>query len=354
MSGVTVSNVVSASALVGWATSLLQAWGFRGDDAGFLADTLVDANLRGIDSHGVVRLPAYYDRIKAGLIDPAAVPVVSATGAVAQVDASRASGQVAALAAMRAVAASAGEFGVGMVTVRGSAHFGTAGYYARALARQNMVALVCSNSEPAVVRFGGTEAALGTNPFSFATPAEPHPICLDMATSTAAMGKVMIARERGDSIPPDWGVDSQGNPVTDPDAVHALLPFGGAKGYGISLMIEVLAGVLSGAAISREIGNMYSDFDKPQNVGHWFLAIDVNHLGLATTFTERIADLAREMESTPAVVSSRPVVMPGAPEEITRTTRVADGIPLSRSVLKSLDDLSVSADVSTVSQWGAA
>jgi LDH2 family malate/lactate/ureidoglycolate dehydrogenase len=319
---------ISAEDLLDWSTRLLEAWGYPRKGAAFIAGSLVDANLRGVDSHGVIRLPPYEARITHGLVDPKAEPVVQRSGAVVTVDAAGAAGQLAALVATEEVSDLAGEFGVATATVKHSAHFGAAGYYARMLADRGQIGLVLSNSEPVVVPHGGREALFGTNPFAFAAPAGDAVISLDMATSTVAMGKVLLASSRHESIPADWGVDEAGTPTTDPDAVRSLLPMSGPKGYGISVMIEVLAGVLSGAAFGTDLGAMYDDFSKPQNIGHWMLAIDVEHFMPRAEFEPRMAALIGMVRSSTPLDPERPVLLPGEPEDRIQAQRERDGIPI--------------------------
>jgi len=328
-----------------WSAALLQRWGFAEADAVFIADTLVDANYRGIDSHGVIRLPAYHRRVETGLVDPAASPRVSTDRSVVQVDAAGSAGQLAARSAMEAVAAQARAQGVATALVKGSAHFGAAGYYARALAREGFVAFVLSNSEPVVVPFGGRDALLGTNPFAFAAPGPEAPISLDMATSTTAMGKVMVAKAAGTSIPADWGVDEAGVATTDPIRVAALLPAAGPKGYGLAFLIEVLCGALAGAGIGGEIGNMYTDFSKPQNVGHWMLAVDVSAVRPVAEFISRVGDLADMAHATAPAPGFDAVLVPGEPEEHIRRKRLVAGIPLPSAVVDELAALGARYDL---------
>lgn len=323
-------------ALRSWTASLLRAWGYRPADASYIAESLVDANERGTDSHGVIRLAAYEKRITAGLVDPAAHPRVEVCGSVVRVDAHGAAGQIAGRAAVLALTDLAPQTGVAMATVRGSAHFGAAGFYTRALASAGLIGMAVSNSEPAVVPFGGRDALLGTNPFACAAPSDAGPIGLDMATSTSAMGKVLVARNTGDSIPDTWGVDANGLPTTNPDDVTALLPVGGPKGYGLAFLVEILGGVLTGAAVAHRIGNMYSDFDRPQNVGHWMLAIDIAHLMPLAEFTARMQTLIDAAHGTAPAPGFDAVLVPGEPEQATARSRRADGIPIDAATLSEL------------------
>lgn len=336
---------LDSAALQSWAAQLLTSWGYREEDAAYIADTLVDANLRGVDSHGVIRLPAYYARIEAGLVAPAADPIVTREGGVIRVDAASAPGQLAARAAVEALVEASDELGVASAAVHGSTHFGTAGYYARALAARGKIGIVVSNSEPVVVPFGGKDAFLGTNPFAFAAPTSGDAISLDMATSTSAMGRVMVAQAQGSSIPGDWGVDADGHPTTDPNAVKALLPAGGPKGYGLAYLTEVLGGVLSGAAVASDIGNMYSDFSKPQNVGHWMLALDVERFLPFMQFIHRMDRLAADAHAIAPAPGFTSVLVPGEPEERNKTARLNHGIDLPPATIEELTTLGTSCGV---------
>lgn len=335
--------IIDGGRLQDWAAALLETWGYRPNDAAYLAETLVDADLRGVDSHGVIRLPAYRARIDAGLVVPGARPVVESSGAVVRIDAAGAPGQLAARAAVDEIDRLSSEHGIATAAVRGSTHFGTAGFYARALARRGKVAIVVSNSEPIVVPFGGREALLGTNPFAFAAPTSGDPVSLDMATSTSAMGKVLLAQAKGTPIPGDWGVDAAGVPTTDPDAVTALLPAGGPKGYGLAFLIEVLGGVLTGAAVAGDIGNMYSDFSKPQDVGHWMMALDVSRFIPLDDFVTRMDGLIDAAHSTAPAPGFDRVLVPGEPEESTRRSRVESGIDLPEATAEELTALGLAS-----------
>lgn len=332
-------HYISPAVLIQWVIDVLRAWGHPRADARFIADTLVDANVRGIDSHGVLRLPAYARRVEAGLVDTKAVPDIDESGGVARVNGNGAAGQIAARAGVEAVACRAREHGVGSAVVRSSAHFGAAGYYARMLAEDGFIAFVMSNSESAVVPFGGRAPLLGTNPLAFAAPAEPHPLVVDMATSTVAFGKVFVAEDAGVAIPDSWGVDGSGQPTTDPAVVQALLPLGGPKGYGLAMIVETLCGVLSGAAVGPAIGNMYTDFSKPQNSGHWLLALDINRFLPLAEFLDRMALLIGLAHGTPPAPGSSGVLIPGEPEESVRALRQGTGIPIPPPVLDDLATL---------------
>jgi ureidoglycolate dehydrogenase (NAD+) len=326
-------------ALEAWVARLVEAWGYSPDEAAYLARSLVDANLRGVDSHGVIRLPAYERRITERLVDPKATPLVTVDGSVVRVDANGAAGQVATRAAVEEALRVSRETGVATAAVRGSAHFGAAGFYARWLAEQGAIALVVSNSEPIVVPYGGREPLLGTNPIAFAAPTRGTPVSLDMATSTSAMGKVFVAQAAGRPIPPTWGVDAEGEPTTDANAVTALLPAGGPKGYGLGFLVEILGGVLTGAAVARDIGNMYEDFSKPQDVGHWLLVVDIEHFLPLSEFTDRIQGLVDLAHAVAPAAGFASVLVPGEPEDRTAEQRGREGIPLAAATVAELREL---------------
>lgn len=311
-----------------WVSQVVRAWGYNPIDADYITDTMVDANLRGVDSHGVIRLGPYYRRIQHGLVDPRATPIVEKFGATATISGQGAPGQLSARAGVDAVETLSEKYGVGTALIRGSAHFGTAGYYARELARRGRLAIVASNSESAVVPFGGREAFLGTNPLAMAAPTGGEPVCLDMATSTSAFGQVIQAEAEGRTIPETWGVDAQGKSTTDPAMVTSLLPAAGPKGYGIGFFIDVIAGVLAGAAAGPDIGNMYDDFERPQDVGHMIFALDVEAFQPLQNFIKRIDSFISAAHEVPPAQGVEKVLVPGEPQEAVRTQRQASGIPL--------------------------
>lgn len=333
---------IDASELRVWAERVLSSAGYRGDDAAFVAETLLDANLRGVDSHGVMRLPIYLTRIERGLVDPRACPNVERHGAVAWVDAAGAPGQLAARAALVAAEESAAVHGVGCAVVRGSAHFGTAGFYARWLARRGCIGIVASNSESVVVPHGGAEAVLGTNPLALAAPFGDRPFGFDMATSAGAMGKVMVMGQRGELVPSGWAVDREGRETRVPADVHALLPAAGAKGYGLGAWIDVLAGVLAGAAVGSDIGNMYRDFDRPQDVGHFVLALNVAHFPAGPAFEARLAHLGGMLTRVPPAPGFDEVLLPGEPEERVQAERSVHGVPIEPPTLADLQAFGLS------------
>ena len=268
-------RTLRAEPLQGWSASLLAASGLEADAAETVAGTLVATSLRGVDSHGVARLPIYVERLRAGVLNGTPRPKVDRRdGAVAVVDGDGGPGQIAGLFATDLSVELAGSFGVGAVTVHSSNHYGAAGIYAARAARAGMVGVSTTNADPLAVPFGGARKALGTNPIAFAAPTDGGVFVLDMATSQVAANKVFNARDEGRAIPEGWAVDESGAAITDPDEFYAVVPLGGYKGYGLALMVEVLSGVLGGAAVTHDVAGLFANLERPQGLGHFHLALD--------------------------------------------------------------------------------
>jgi ureidoglycolate dehydrogenase (NAD+) len=238
---------IGATTLRHFATDLLRAGGFAADQAEQTAAMLVWANLRGTDSHGVLRIPRYVEMVELGLINPAAEPCqVSGKGAVAVIDAQRAPGAVAMNLAARTAGALADTHGIGWCAVRSISHAGAIGYYAHQVAQAGRIAIAMTASKPLMIYHGSRTEGVSTNPIAIAAPTSnpERPLLLDMSTASVAIGKVMAARDAGQPIPAGWAVDENGQETTDPRKAKAVLPMAGPKGSGLSLMIEVLASVL--------------------------------------------------------------------------------------------------------------
>ncbi|HNS53433.1 MAG TPA: Ldh family oxidoreductase, partial [Syntrophales bacterium] len=268
MAGQTVT--VESAALRTSLANLLIAAGVREEDAQIVADSVTTAELFGFQSHGVIRVPHYLKRLRIGSINKRPeIRVVKRSGNTAVVDGDHGLGHAVAHFAMNEAIGLA-ESGVGFVGVRNSSHFGIAGYFALQAVRKDMIGIVVSHTDASVVPYGGRKPAVGTNPIAVAVPTDrDHPILLDMATSTASLGKILVARDRGERIPPDWAVDEEGNPTTDPHEAKYLLPMAGAKGYGLSLIFDILSGPLTGAAFGKHIPLMYGDYEKHRKLGHF-------------------------------------------------------------------------------------
>jgi LDH2 family malate/lactate/ureidoglycolate dehydrogenase len=339
---------VSAQRLASFAAAVLAATGVPDADARLVADSLVTADLWGHQSHGVMRLSWYVDRIRAGVMKAVTDPeTVSDTGALVLVDGHDGVGQVLAASAAREAAGRAREHGVGVVAVRNSNHFGTAAYFTRMAARGGCVAILTTNASPAMAPWGGRRKTVGTNPWSIAAPAGKHDVMvMDIANTAVARGKVYLARQRGEPIPVGWATDADGVPTTDPGAAIAgmILPMAGHKGYAISLMMDVLSGVLTGSAFGAAVSGPYQT-ERRSGCGHLFIALDVAAFGDPDGFTRRMEQLVDEVKSVPLARGFDDVFLPGELEARAARQNLAQGLSLPQQTLDDLRELAGSAGV---------
>jgi ureidoglycolate dehydrogenase (NAD+) len=337
--------LIAPAALERWSQALLEASGLATAAAETVAVSLVHANRRGVDSHGVARLIVYSERLRAGHMNGDPAPAVEREdGAVALVDGDRGPGQVAGVFATDLSIELARRHGAGVVAVHRSSHYGAAGYYAIRAAEAGMVGLSTTNSEPFVIPYGGIDHALGTNPIALAAPTPDGIFDTDMATSQVAVNKIFNARDEGRTIPAGWGVDEQGRPTTDPDQVYAAVPLGGYKGYALAVLVEVLSGVLSGSGVGHGIGRLYED-ERPQDVGHFHLAIDVDRLAGRERAAELLGRLLGDLKAIPPAPGHDEVLVPGEPEARARAQRERDGIPLPPTLWVAMCELSAELGV---------
>lgn len=256
-------------------------------------------------------------------------------------DACNGMGQVASCRAMKKAIEKAGTTTIGICGVRNSNHFGTAAYYSVMAAEQNMIGISCSNTEPLMPAPGGGKAVVGNNPTSMAVPTgEGFSLALDMAASAAAIGKVLLAQKQGLSIPSGWATDRLGVETSDPKQVMdggMLLPVGGHKGYGLSLMVDVLAGILVGAGFGDRIHSPFTGPENPQNLGHLFVAIDVSRFLPLDQFLAHVKSLCHEIKTAPTAPGVQEVFLPGEIEHMTKQKRLKEGIPLPEGVVSELD-----------------
>lgn len=308
-------------------------------DARRVAECLVLADLRGVASHGVSRVPIYLERLRRGLVKPRPEMVLERPMSVAaRLDADDALGFVAATRAMAEAIDMAREHGMGMCAVRRSTHFGMAANYLLQATDAGMAAFVFTNASRAMPIWGGRTPFLGTSPFAFAAPAGERPVVLDMALSVVARGKVRRAAARGEPIPLGWALDAEGNPTTDAQKGYegVVLPLAGPKGSGLSLMMEIVAGVMSGSAFGGEVGNQYSDFDAPQDAGHVFMAFRPGLFLEPGAYEDRMAELIRRAKDQPLAAGVEEIMMPGEIEARATETRRRDGIRLDGEDLRLL------------------
>ena len=320
-----------------FASRCLQAVDVPPEAADTVADNLTDAHLRGVDSHGVTRLiEIYVERLEAGVVNSSPrFRVVEESAATALVDADNGLGAVAGTYAMRLCLDKARESGAAWVGVRNSNHFGACAYYTNQLAEQGMIGIAMTNAPPTVAPWGGIEPYFGTNPICCSMPTRSGlPISVDMATTVAARGYILLAAAKGEPIPPGWAQDKQGRPTTDARAAleGTVLPMAGHKGYALALMIDVLCGVLTGAGFGRLLGQLYGEFERPQNVGHLLGAIDIGRFIPLEQFYDRVDQMASEIRSAPRGEGVAQIFVPGDIEAARTAQRRREGIPVAEPI----------------------
>ncbi|KAE8415319.1 Malate/L-lactate dehydrogenase [Aspergillus pseudocaelatus] len=313
-----------------FASELLVKAGLSPEDAKSMADCLVMADVRGVDTHGLARLPQYLDRVSNGRVK--ATPefkLTEKTPVVAHLDGDNGFGFVVATRAMEEAVKRAKIYGIGMVTVNHSNHFGMAATYVIQALEKNMISLVFTNSAKQMPPFGGKETLLGISPFAAGAPSNNEvPYILDMAPSVVAKGKIRRAARRGESIPLGWALDADGNPTTDANVAlnGSMAPIGGPKGSGIAILMDVMSGVLTGAAFGGEVGDQYKD-TKPQDVGHCFIAIKPDIFMTTDQFKARMDTLVQRVHGVTPAPGFNEVLFPGEPEHRLGVQRRQEGIP---------------------------
>jgi len=338
-------------ALRAQAGAILGAWGFGPDPVEKSVDGLVWADLRGIASHGVAMLPIYEGWLRAGRFDVSAKPAVVAEGpVVATVDGGSGMGFAAAHAAMTLAIAKARRLGLAAVAVRRSNHFGAAGRWATMASDAGLIGLATSSTvSPAIVPTGGLAARFGTNPIAFAAPGERGaPFVLDMATSTVALGRLMVASLRGEPVPEGWALGPDGRPTTDPalgyrsrlaTPLGALPELSSHKGSGLAAMVEILSVLLPGATLSMDDPGPGARGD----VGHCFVVLDPRAFDGGERFGATLDAMLGRLRATPAADPARPVLAAGDPERAALSRARTHGVALPRALVASLREVAARA-----------
>lgn len=322
------------SALAESLARLFESVGLPDADARLCGDWLMDAEASGVTSHGIGRVSMYLDALRRGkIVARPVIAVEQSRPGVLLVDGGNGMGPVVGAVAIDRAMAAASATGIAIAAVRRSNHYGAAGYLLQRAARAGYAALTCSNGSPAMAVWGGAEPLLGTNPLAAVFPAAEarNALSFDMATSVAALGRIRQAHRRGESIPADWAVAPDGATTTDPvEAMRgALMPVGGAKGSALALMVEMLAGVFTGAAIGPAVGNPTDASNAPADVGHAFIILDPEAFMPNSLYEDRAAqlgDLVRGSRPASGVASVR---LPGSGASARRHDAVQHGIALS-------------------------
>ena len=334
---------IAAETLHRFACELLEAASAAPESARTVADSLLDANLAGHDSHGVLRLPGYLAGVRNQHVLPAATPTLeSSSGATAIVDAHGGWGQPAMWMATRAAIEAARSFGLGAAVVHNSYHIGRVAPYVESIANEGMIGLAMANAAPAVAPFGGRKRVLGTNPIAWAVPRGEGvpPVCLDVATAGIAEGKLRVARSRGLTVPAGNLVDREGRASVDPADFYdggALLPFGGHKGSGFSLLAQFIGRGLAGMDPSA--------YDGPRGVnGPFVLAIDVARFTAPERFRAEVEAQCAAIGGCDPVEGTDAVLLPGQPELANRAARERHGVPIPETTWQEL--------LALAAEWG--
>ncbi|MEG9295283.1 ureidoglycolate dehydrogenase [Mangrovibacillus sp. Mu-81] len=321
------------------ASKLVQA-GLDLNHAEVTAQVLVHADLRGVSSHGVLRTEHYVRRLNEGGLNKNPSFSFDQTGPCSGIfDGDDGLGHAVAKQAMNEAITLAKENGIGMITVMNSSHCGALSYFVQQAAEQGLIGVAMTHTDKIVVPFGGAEPFLGTNPIAYGFPAKTNkPIILDMATSNAALGKILYAKEAGKDIPDGWGVDEDGKSTTDPNKVRALTPFAGPKGYGLGMVVDIFSGLLAGAAFGPHISKMYGDYNKTRKLGHYVCAINPSFFTNKEDFLTRMDGMINEIHQVKPADGFDQVFVPGEPEQLKEEKHLQDGVPITESVYQYLSN----------------
>jgi len=334
-------KVVTAQELKDTATKILISAGVTESEAASVADHLAEANLKGRDSHGISRLVGLMKGIEKKSINPeTSLKVVQETPAMALLDANHSIGQIVAMKAMNMAVEKAHKIGIGIVSMRNASHIGFLGYYADQAAKQGMVGIVFTNTEPAMSATGGAEPVLGTNPICIGIPTKTEPMVIDMATSIVARGKIIEYERNGKPIPKGWAIDKEGLDTEDATAALAgsLLPIAGPKGYCLAFAFDILTGALAGAAVGTDVkGTVH-----PEEVctkGDLFIAIAPELFNGSPDFLNKVEHLGEQVKSSKKAPGVTRILLPGDPELMTREKRLQEGIPINEKLWQQLTEM---------------
>jgi LDH2 family malate/lactate/ureidoglycolate dehydrogenase len=338
-----MTDAIAPERLLDFATAVYAHHGLPEADARLCADTLVQADLWGHQSHGVMRLSWYVARLRSGVCAAVAEPeTIVDAGAVAVIDGRDAMGQVLTARAMEDAVRRARAHGIGAVSLRNSGHFGTAMYFTLMAAKAGCVGFLATNASPSMAPWGGRVKAVGNNPWSWAAPAGRFaPMVLDIANTGVARGKVYLAKQKGQRIPEGWALDAEGAPTTDPKAAieGIILPMAGHKGYAIAFAMDVLAGVLSGAESGDGVAGPYQAVRR-SGAGQFLLALDIARFQPVDDFAARMEALIGRMKAVPPAQGFDEVFYPGEIEARADARHRAEGLRLPADTLTDLHRLS--------------
>ncbi|NIM97212.1 MAG: hypothetical protein GTO24_03715 [candidate division Zixibacteria bacterium] len=316
------------------------------EEAYIVADLLARSDLRGVETHGVMRLPIYIQRLQKGYVRAQSqLKYLKDKGPVAFAEAHGSMGHVVAYKAMQNAIAKAEEYGIGWVSVKDSGHFGVAGLFPMMAVEKDLIGYICTNSAPMMAPWGGRERIVGNNPLSYAFPTNQYrPVVVDFSCSVVASGKLILARKKGERIPLGWAYDKDGLPTEDPykgyEGGGSLAPMGEHKGYGLALAHEILTAVLTGGKWTRNIKSLYEE-DKTgvQGTCHSFMALDLDCFIGKKDFKESMDAYIKSIKESEKAKNATEILMPGEPEYRTESKRLKEGIPLSSRTAQELTTL---------------
>ena len=338
------SIILRKEELKDFAFRLLLAAKCSSEDAEIVSESLVWADLRGRDEYGVsTRLPNMMQRLVRGLIhSPAVMTWTPIAPAAYLLDAGHGFGQVAARLAMDKAIDLCQSQGIGLVAVRHSNHFGTASYYCSRAAEAGCIGFTCTNAFPKVAPFGGIRPVLGTNPLAFGCPtASGIPVLVDLSTAAYAGSSLRKTSTARGQLPPGVALDANGQPTTQPEAAAqgCLLPAAGPKGFGLALMVEILSGLLTGAAMGREVGSLFYTWDRPVNIGHLFMAMHIDHFLPKEVFLGRLQTLLGWVAECPRRHDPEAIRFPGELRGHYAALHERNGIPFEERAVQALNRL---------------
>ncbi len=334
-------RMIKPEALEAYLAVLFEKAGMNKGDALFSAECMVKTNLWGVDSHGVLRMPIYLQRVLAKVInpEPQITPVTEMDGPMALLDGDAGMGYVVGKAGMELAIEKAKKFGIGMVLARNSNHYGAAALYARQAVDAGMIGIATTNVIPNIGMKGNAKPSTGNNPIAMAAPLEgDFPFVLDISLSAVAGGKLLLAQKKGEKIPKDWAVTKEGKETDDPFAGFAgfLLPVGLHKGFGLSLFVDLITGVLSGGPYLHGLKSMYKHADDPSLTSHLFIVINPEVFLSKEAYMEKVTDWAAMVHATEMVDPDSKQVIPGEIEYMKEQDRRAHGIPVPSELIKDL------------------
>lgn len=341
-------KTIPFDALRTYGEAVLAACGVPADDAATVVDCLLYANLSGVDSHGIIRLPHYVRRLSTRTIN--ATPTVTfdqPRPTILRVDGDDGLGHAVTKRAVDKAIPVCREEGSVTIVIGNSSHFGMAGWYLRSITEAGFVGMVTTHTDVRIVPHNARKPFAGTNPIAFGFPTQGEPFVLDFATTKVSFGKIALARTENRSIPDDWGYDEHGDPTTDPHALEGMQPIASYKGSGLAMVIDLFSSMFSGMPYGPHINRMYEELDAPRKLGHFITLWDIGALVPVADVRARMEQYIKELHALPKQDPEQPLYFPGEPEAVRRAERMQNGIPIEPGLVGELSDLGSNLGVDT-------